>query len=153
MGRISAWRVLFGGALAGLVLFFGQGFIHMNLLKEFGEGLIKDKLMIGPDEARALGALPMMLGVSILTGFLLAWFYAAVRPRLGAGLMTAIVTGLAGWALLFLQADLPMAVWHPRFRPAIVVVALGNVILFTLAAALAGWVYSEPGDAGARNRR
>jgi len=153
MGRISAWRVLLGGALAAVVLFFGQAFVHMNLLKEFGEGLVKDKLMLGPDEARATGAIPAMIAVDILTGFLLAWLYAAVRPRLGAGLMTAIVTGLAAWALVFLQAQVPTYVWEPRFRPAMVVEALGNVILYTVAAAATGWVYSEAGDGGAGRRR
>lgn len=153
MGRISAWRVLFGGALAGLVLFGGQGFVHMNLLKEFSEGLVKEKLLITPAEAQAQGALWAMATVNILTGFLLAWLYAAVRPRLGAGLMTAIVTGLAVWALMFLQGSVPEYVWMPRFREDAITEALANVVLYVAATALAGWVYSETGDGGGRKTR
>lgn len=153
MGRISTWRVLFGGALAGLVLFGGQGFVHMVLLKDLGEALIKEGVLITPEQAKATGALPIMFAVDILTGFLLAWLYAAVRPRLGAGLMTAIVTGLAVWALLLLQGSVPEYVWKPRFRQEAVTVGLANVVLFTVASALAGWIYSEAGDGSGRKRR
>lgn len=153
MGTISTWRVLFGGALAGLVLFFGQGVLHMVLLKDFGAALAKDGIGLTPEQAKATGALPVMFSVDILTGFLIAWFYAAVRPRLGAGLMTAIVTGLAVWAVLFLQANVPQYVWVPRFRQGALTVGLGNVVLYTVGAALAGWVYSEAGDGGGRRKR
>lgn len=146
MGKISTWRVLVGGAFAGVLLWFGHGFVHMVLLKDFGSGLVKDGLMIGPEEMKASGALLTMFCTDLLTGFLIAWLYAAVRPRLGAGLMTAITTGLAVWALLFLQAGIPEYVWIPRFREATVLGSLAGVIQFTVAAAVAGWVYAEPGD-------
>src|SRR5262245_56171094 len=116
MGRISTWQVLVGGAFAGVVLWFGHGFLHMVLLTEFGEGLVKDGLLISPEQAKASAAVATMFLVDLATGVLLAWLYAAVRPRLGAGLMTAITVGLAGWAMHVLQAGIPMYVWHPRFR-------------------------------------
>ena len=94
----------------------------------------------------ASGAVLTMFATDLLTGFLIAWLYAAVRPRLGAGLMTAITTGLAVWALLFLQGHIPEYVWIPRFREATVLTSLAGVIQFTVAAAVAGWVYAEAGD-------
>lgn len=149
MGKISAWRVLVGGAFAGVLLWFGHGFVHMVLLKDFGAGLVKDGLMIGPEEVKASNALLTMFLTDLCTGLLIAWLYAAVRPRLGAGLMTAIITGLAVWSVTLLQGSIPEYVWIPRFREASVLGALAGVIQFILSAAVAGWVYAEPGDRAA----
>jgi hypothetical protein len=152
MGRISAWRVLVGGAFAGVLLWFGHGFVHMVLLRDFGQALMKDGIMIDEARMKSSHALATMFLTDLATGFLIAWLYAAVRPRLGAGLMTAIVTGLFVWAVLFLQAHVPEYVWIPRFREATVLGALAGVIQFIVSAAVAGWVYAEPGDGGGAAR-
>ena len=153
MGRITTWRVLIGGLLAGAVLFVGQYLVQDKALAQFWAEMAKGGQALPMDQVKTSGAIPAMATLDVLTGFLLAWFYAAVRPRLGAGPMTAIVVGLAVWAVLLLQSELPTWIWTPKFREWSVTTGLGNVVLYTVATVVAGWVYGEPGDGSPRRRR
>ena len=40
--------------------------------------------------------------IGLLTGLVAIWVYAAIRPRFGAGIKTAIYAGLAVWILTVL---------------------------------------------------
>ena len=151
MGKISGWRVIAGGVLAGLVLFFEQGYVHMMLLHDAGVELAKAGILRADFETGPAVKIQCILDLG--TGILLAWLYAAIRPRLGAGLQTAIMTGLAVWLLLFFQAFVPNALWTPRLAPGAVYAALGDFFGLTVGAAIAGWVYSEHGGEGSRKGR
>jgi len=151
MGKISGWRIVAGGLLAGLILFFEQGYVHMMLLKDFGLEMVKFGLLRADFETGP--AVKVQCVLDLLTGVLVAWLYAAVRPRLGAGLQTAIITGFVVWTLLFLQSKVPTALWMPRLTPDAQASALGDLFGLVLGAAVAGWVYSEPGDGGSRTKK
>jgi hypothetical protein len=95
MGRISTTRVILGGLVAGIVADI-LGFLVDGVwlaprwnagLRALGRGNFAPNQWIGFD----------LLGIA--GGLLAIWIYAAIRPRFGPGLVTAIKAGLAVWVL------------------------------------------------------
>ena len=95
MGKINLGRVILGGIVAGIVA---------DIL-----GYLVDGVWLGPAwnyQLKALGRASIsstqimwfnLLG--LVTGIVLIWIYAAIRPRLGAGPKTAVCAGLAVWVV------------------------------------------------------
>ncbi len=54
--------------------------------------------------------LPLLFVLYCIGGILLVWVYAAMRPRFGAGVRTAVYTGLVIWALGGLLPNIMSAV-------------------------------------------
>jgi hypothetical protein len=150
MGKISGWRVLAGGILAGLVILIEQGFVSSRLLASVWQDMARGNMVIGM--AQAGRAITATVVIDLAIGILIAWLYAAVRPRLGAGLKTALVVGLVAWLMVFLQYAAAYA-WMPGFRPAVPLSALGDLFGYLVGAAVAGWVYAEKGDGAPVRRR
>jgi hypothetical protein len=123
-------RIIAGGVLAGLVIVIGE--TARNAL-----------ITAGPSASS--GSMP--LGVFILRGVSLGVFcvllYAAVRPRLGAGVKSAITTGL----LAFLVGTLfpPFGLTMQAFAPARVLLEtiIWNAIQLPLATVAGAWLYRE----------
>src|SRR6478736_7677342 len=44
----------------------------------------------------------------VLTGSFIAWLYASIRPRYGAGIVTAIISGIGAWSGLVLISTIHM---------------------------------------------
>jgi hypothetical protein len=102
MGKINLGRVILGGIVAGIV-------------SDVLDYLVDGKWLGGQWNSgmAALGHTTMapnmwisfdLLG--ILGGIALIWVYAAIRPRYGAGVKTALVAGFAVW---FIGTLLPNA--------------------------------------------
>ena len=95
MERINMGRVVLGGIVAGIV---------GNIL-----GYLVDGVILDPKWSAAMQALGKtsfstnqiitfnVLG--LVSGIIGVWLYAAIRPRYGAGPKTAIIAGLALWAV------------------------------------------------------
>ena len=93
MGKINVGRWILGGVVAG---------IGINLL-----GYWIDGVMLAPRWARDMSRLGRpglttsqiiwfnVIGMAL--GLLAVWIYAAIRPRFGAGVRTAICAGIALW--------------------------------------------------------
>jgi hypothetical protein len=81
--------------------------------------------------------------VGFLVGIFTIWFYAAVRPRYGAGPKTAACACAAVWAIgNFLPSIAPMFLHIFPRRLMAIGVLIG--LIETIAAALAGaWLYKE----------
>lgn len=102
MGKINVGRLVLGGIVAGIVA---------DVL-----GYLVDGVLLAPRwdaGMKALGHANLtssqilwfnLLGIA--GGLAALWIYAAIRPRFGAGVQTAIYAGLAAW---FLGALLPNA--------------------------------------------
>ncbi len=90
--------------------------------------------------------LAVILGVDLILGFILAWTYAAIRPRLGAGPRTAVAAAaqvfcvnVLPWTLLTYLGAISWSFW--RLELAVTFASL-------LAGALvAGRIYAENGQA------
>jgi hypothetical protein len=95
MGKINFGRVILGGIVAGVVADLLDFLVdNLWLGKSWADGMV----LLGHDGFSS----NMWIGFDILgiiTGIVAIWLYAAIRPRFGAGLPTAIRAGVAVWIL------------------------------------------------------
>jgi len=95
MGKINVGRLILGGIVAGIAI---------DLIDYFVDGV-----WLAPrwaDGMAALGHGNFSSGqviwfnvIGLLSGIAAIWVYAAIRPRFGPGVKTAIYAGLAVWIL------------------------------------------------------
>jgi hypothetical protein len=82
--------------------------------------------------------------VTLIVGIFAVWFYAAIRPRYGAGPKTAACAGVALWLIGYL---LPTIVWGVLLLPLptrVVVSASATALVGMVLATLVGaWPYKE----------
>jgi pimeloyl-ACP methyl ester carboxylesterase len=139
MGRISLGRVVLGGLLAGLIVNIGE-FIFNALL--FGEEMNQAMAALNrPPVAESMIVWFVLFGFGL--GFMLVWVYAAIRPRFGPGVRTAVCASLAVWGLAYLYPGLFFIVMNlfPRDMMLIGFVwGLGEVVVAGIAGA---WLYTE----------
>jgi|SRR5271167_1957905 len=95
MGKINVGRVIIAGLVAGIVA---------DIL-----GYLVDGILLAPQWAEGMKALGLtnfsanqwiwfnLLG--LVSGIALIWIYAAIRPRFGAGVKTAVFAGVAVWII------------------------------------------------------
>ncbi len=94
MGKINMGRVILGGLVAGLVINIGESILNIPLLGELWKGAMQ-ALNRPPME----GVPVLLIVLGFAWGIFEVWLYAAIRPRFGAGPMTAICAGLVVWVL------------------------------------------------------
>jgi len=102
MGKINVGRVILGGIVAGIVA---------DVLDYVVDGIWLGLRWAAGNKALGLGNFSSnqvlwfnLLG--IVGGIALIWLYAAIRPRFGAGVKTAIYAGLAVWVVGVLVPNL-----------------------------------------------
>src|SRR5437588_6330846 len=103
MQKINHGRVALGGLLASAVLVVGE----MALI-----GSLRARLLAARDAAKMPPVVmkPVLSLIELLlTGVFLIWLYVAMRPRFGAGPLTAVRSGTAAWFGLGLLGTLHMA--------------------------------------------
>ncbi len=139
MGKINWGRVVLGGLLAGVILnvydWLLNGVILMNdwtaAMQKLGGGQMGGGMVV------------WFVVCDFLLGIWLLWVYAAIRPRFNPGPTTALVAGLAGWALyglintLSVQAMgvMPMSLLHWNL--------VASLIMYPVAAVAGAALYKE----------
>ena len=139
MTRINLGRVLIGGLLAGLIINIGE--------------FILNGIVFADEINAAMAALnrppippSMILWFVLLSfgfGFMVVWTYAAIRPRFGPGIKTAVCAAAVCWGLGYLY---PNAFWYVMEifpRDLIVYSLIWGFVEVTIAGIAGAWVYSE----------
>jgi hypothetical protein len=141
MASINTCRVVIGGLLAGVV---------MNALDMLWNGVvlvddmmaISQRLGMDPAAATSFSAAVPWIVVDFVLGLLVVWTYAAMRPRFGAGVRTAVLAGLVLWlatgAVVFGFASMglmPMSAFVKGALAAILTESLGSIA--------GAWAYKE----------
>jgi hypothetical protein len=139
MNRINIGRVVLGGLLAGLIINIGETLLNAVVLASDMEQLTQARNVppVGGSAIAGFVTMCFALGIGIV------WLYAAIRPRFGAGVGTAIIAGVAVWLLSFGWAIVGDTLM--QFIPTnIMGIALVWSFVEVLAGAIAGaWVYKE----------
>jgi hypothetical protein len=94
MNKINWGRVLLGGVVAGIVIDVIEYVLHTYVFAQQEAAVAK---ALGAQMMN--GAIPVFLGLGIVTGIVTIWLYAAARPRYGAGAKTAVIIAFAVWIL------------------------------------------------------
>jgi hypothetical protein len=139
---VNAKRIVLGGLLAALIIVAVETLIFAVLL---AEPMATARNARGLEEASWGGKL--YIATTIVLGIMLAWLYAAIRPRFGPGPITAVRAGgflwVATWLIYYLwlsPTGRGLLFLQPRHTAVALTGELAGVLLGALAA---GWVYRE----------
>lgn len=140
MTGINVGRVVLGGLLAGLIIDIGESVLNGWLLAADMTAALQ-RLNL-PDVGGSAIAVFLVLGFAL--GIATVWLYAAIRPRLGPGVNTALCAGALVWFFAYLYPSIGFAVMG-FFPMRLVVIGLAWGLAELLLAAVAGaWLYREP---------
>jgi hypothetical protein len=139
---VNTNRILVGGLLAAVIIAVAETLLYAGVLADAMAAARAEKAV---PEASWGGTLYLV--TSIVPGLLLAWVYAAIRPRFGPGPVTALRAGALIWVATWLMYFIWLApsgrgllFLKPRQTALALLWDLAGVLLAALAA---GWVYRE----------
>ncbi len=104
MGKINVGRLILGGIVAGIAIDILDYFVDgVWLAQRWADGMAQ----LGHTGFSQVQIILFNV-IGILTGIVAIWLYAAIRPRFGAGVKTAIIAGVAVWLLSVLFPNLAL---------------------------------------------
>ena len=139
MEKINIKMVLLGGLIAGLVLNIGE-FILNGLV--IGDAWMEwAKSMNLPE----MGGNEIIFYViwSFLVGIALVWLHAAIRPRFGANLRTAVIAGLFLWVTMWVLGFGSMMIQGVFPNDLIVTSIVWGLFEVPLASVAGAYLYKE----------
>jgi hypothetical protein len=139
---INTQKVLIGGIAAGVV---------MNVIDFISNKFILGARMVAESEAFKPGMSASMMTTSamvsyivmdLVLGIALVWTYAAIRPRFGPGVKTAVYVAVLFWVLagVFLSGYMHMGMMSTGLWWTFAFIGLVNFLLSAWAGA---YLYSE----------
>ena len=143
MGRVNWGRVVLGG-LVSLVVYsaLGAASAFLYLMKE-GRNAFEHIGLRVVSHMSDPGFFAFVAVLAFVSGILSIWLYAAIRPRYGPGIRTAVIAGVVIWILAQL---LPLLYWSQLLGLGTRLVILNGVttLVVVVTATLAGtWFYQE----------
>ena len=139
MGRINISRVILGGLLAGLVVNIGETILNVVVVADDMNAALTARNL----PAVGTGAIVGFVVFAFLLGIVTVWLYAAIRPRFGAGVGTAVMAGLAVWFLAYFYGGVGLVLMG-FFPGGLASFALAWGAVEIVIAAIAGaWAYHE----------
>lgn len=145
MTGINYSRVLLGGLLAGVVINLGEFLLNgVFLMEHYTEMLALYNL---EEASWAMGGYVFS---AFILGLLVAWLYAAIRPRFGMGWKTGVIAGVAVWVAAYLVPTIWYAAVGLGGTAGITLFALAwGLVEVALAGVAGGWLYREGAVTGA----
>ena len=146
MGKINYSRVILGGIVGGIIAGFFDWFLNGVLMGQLWEDQMKS--LNRPNAFSGAFLFCLFLAFSI-GGILVVWVYAAIRPRFGPGIRTAVYAGLAVWAVgaLMNMMNAVTGLYSPRLMLYSTLAGIVQTVVGTIAGA-ALYKEAEPTPAG-----
>ncbi len=139
MGKINLGRVVLGGLLAGLILNIGEYLLGGVLLgKQWSDALAVLNRSISMSAINLFSVI-LLFALGVFT----VWIYAAIRPRFGAGPMTAICAGLVVWFLAAFYASASVYPLHLFPSRLLLYSTVWEFFEFPISAVAGAWIYRE----------
>jgi hypothetical protein len=131
-------RILLGGLAGGVLMVLIDGFFNAVVFaRDFADAYQALGL---PRENPAIPA--YWISFDLVMGLTIAWLYAALRPRFGAGPKTALYAGLLEWFMVHATLFSHLADRVFPARP-LLGAGAGELIAAVLGALVAGALYRE----------
>ncbi len=139
MGGINTGRWLLGGLVAGLFIFMFEGVSSVFYMEEMTVAMEAHNLSMD----MSAGAMVFFATISLVSGLVLVFFYAAVRPRFGPGMKTAAIVAIGLWTGGYLMTLL--GYWSMHLFPNGMLATWGliGLVEMILATILGAWIYRE----------
>ena len=142
--KMNWMRVLIGGVVAGVLMFFADGLIHSQLLKHHWEQVMAS---MGRKDEDSPGAMIFFALHDLTKGIAVAWLYAAIRKHFGAGPKTAVLAGLAVWAIMFVIPFIAEVPIHIYSRHMLLAWTIYELVATAAGGLVAGALYKEGSSA------
>jgi len=140
MGKINLGRVILGGLVAGIVIDIFEGVLNGVVLeKQWADTMTA----LGKSGTMSINQIVAFNVWGLVTGILMVWLYAALRPRLGPGPKTAMCAGLVIWATAYALGGAAPVFLH-LIPVGLIAIALTVGLVETMIAGVAGaYFYKE----------
>jgi len=139
MGKINVGRVIVGGLVAGLVVNISETILNLFVVAAPMEVALKERNL------PVLGMSPIVgfIVLAFVLGIATVWLYAAVRPRFGPGVETAVITGVVVWFFAYFYSGIGLTLM--AFLPAkLMTITLAWGLVEIVLGSIAGaWLYQE----------
>lgn len=139
MGKISYGRVLLGGLVAGLVINVGEFILNDFVLAEQMAAVTANLGLSVVGNHQILG----FVAIGFVLGIALVWVYAAIRPRFGAGVKTAVIAGVATWIIGSCLPIGSFTIMGVLPSDLAVIGCLWSLVEYSLACVAGAWLYKE----------
>jgi len=133
-------RILTGGLVAGLIINILDFLVMLAVTGKIYEKFQAKGLFLKDPR---LPFIPLWILGMFAVGLLLAWFYAAVRPRLGAGPGTALLVSFILALMVHVPYNFSEACWGQTGRLLPLVHMTAGIIEMVIAGYFAAWIYKE----------
>jgi peptidoglycan/LPS O-acetylase OafA/YrhL len=140
MKSINWGRVVLGGIAAGVLINISEYLLNEVVLKAQMEEAMKG---LGKSLPAGGTVITVWILWSFVMGIAAVWLYAAIRPRYGAGPMTAVKAGVAVWVLA--QLLLCIAFANLGIFPLNGLMLVWTLVEAIVATVAGAWVYQEEG--------
>lgn len=139
MGRINNGRVIVGGLVAGLIINISEFIFNGVLFADDMNAAMKALNKPPVDPSMIIWFVLFSFGF----GLLLIWVYAAIRPRFGPGVKTAICAATLCWGLGYLYPNLFFLVMNLFPTNLIVISSIWGLAEVVIAGIVGARMYSE----------
>jgi hypothetical protein len=140
MNKINVGRVLLGGLVAGVVLNIGEFLLNGLLLAEEMKEFFKGRNL---PEDPGTGFYVTATVATFILGIVIVYLYAAIRPRFGAGVKTAICAGLFAWFFVYLYMGALYAAMGMVSTSLTVKGIIWGLFEYAIGAVAGAWLYKE----------
>lgn len=145
VGAINIGRVIGGGVLAGLIINVVEFVMNMFVLRDAWSEVYATMGVAEPGGAAIAGYVVL----AFVLGLLIAWTYAAIRPRCGAGPGTAVKAAAVVWVAAYLVPTVGWMLMGGIGTWLVFVTLAYSIVEIVVAALAAGAVYQEGASATA----
>jgi len=140
MNKINVGRVLLGGLLAGVVLNIGEFLLNgVILAKEMEADFSRLNL---PTQMGASFYVTVTV-VTFILGIAIVYLYAAIRPRFGPGVKTAICAGLIAWFFVYVYVGVIYSGLGIVSTSLTVKGIIWGLFEYAIGAVAGAWLYKE----------
>ena len=139
MSRINLGRVLLGALVAGVIINVGEFILNGVLIAEEMNAAMA--ALNRPPVAPAM--IVWFVIFSFGFAFVLVWTYAAIRPRFGPGVKTAMCAATLCWGLGYLYPNLFFFVLNLFPRDMIILTSVWGLFEVIIAGVAGAWTYTE----------
>ena len=144
MAHTNRGRVVLGGLLAGVVINVVEFVTNGVILKDaWGQAM----QALQKSSTPTAGEIVLFNVWGFLAGIGAVWLYAAIRPRYGQGVGTAVRAGIAVWVLAYFLGNLmfySLGLFPARLLVITSIVGLFEIVIATVAGAS---IYKEEAQA------
>jgi hypothetical protein len=139
MGNINMGRVVIGGLAAGLLINISEFLLNAVVFaKDMEEAM---SALNRPPVSSSMIAWFVILAFGI--GLMAVWVYAAIRPRFGPGVQTAICASLLIWGLAYLYPNVVNIILGLFPTRLMIIATVWGLVELVVAGVAGAWIYTE----------